>query len=183
MHIVVYDLETAKEVSDLPGGWDDAKKGHAGISALVIWDTATQRFHLYDTYTVSDGLAHINAADLAVGFNTLGFDGPCLQRYVQRKIISPQFDINAAIRRSAGLYARGYKLKQVAARTLGVEPWGEGTLAPLLFKQGRMAELLDYCLQDVHYTRLLYNYVVEHGHVIAPNGEPLMLSDLPTEKA
>lgn len=184
MRIIVYDIEITTDPNDLPNGWDDAKRGLAGVSALALYDSETGRVHTYDTHTVVDAIEHLNAVDLLVGFNIDEFDRPALQGYANKSITTPQFDILTACRRAnRDRYVKGYKLTQVAERTLGLAKTGSGAYATVLAAQGRWGELFDYCINDVHLTRLLYNYIVENGYVIGVDGEPLALDGYPQEQA
>jgi len=48
---------------------------------------------------------------------------------------------------------------------LGERKTGDGLKALRLWKEGKLQELADYCLQDVKLTRDIYEYGAEHGEL------------------
>lgn len=181
MYGLVYDIEIAKRVKKDPDrskgelGWDDARAGRCGVSSVVIYDTISTRFHVYDgIHTITQCMEHLNSADFVIGFNNIEFDGPCLEGYTKQPLLTRQIDIRqgvlAVLKKP---FMKGYKLGQLCERTLGISKSGDGESAPDLYQQGRFAELIDYNINDVHITRLLHNYIVDNGHVIGVDGEIL----------
>lgn len=181
MHILTWDLEIAKPVESLPNGWEDARSGGAGISCLVIYDNQTQRYHLYDSHTLDAAVDHLNSADLIVGFNTLGFDTGVVLGVTNRHITARQYDILHEIWAAIGRRLKGYKLDDVAQRTIQLGKSGTGEFATALVAAKRWAELFDYCIGDVHITRLLFNHIVQHGWVYTPDMDTLFLDPPDTE--
>lgn len=176
MHILVWDLEVAKDVQ---GDWDAAKRGEKGVSSLVVYDNDTERYHLYDDYTFDTCAEHLNSADLLVGFNSVDFDTPCFQGYTGHDIIVPQFDILQAIWQALGTHKGGYKLGQVCDRTLNLQKNNHGESAHKLYAEGRFGELFDYNLNDVYLTRKLFNHIVAFGTIVKPDGSALQLIEYP----
>jgi DEAD/DEAH box helicase domain-containing protein len=180
--IVVYDIEIAIPIEELKHGWEDAKKGKAGLASVVCYDSTSRRYHLYDKYTFDVCFDHLASADLLVGFNNIEFDTPALEGTLGKKLLVPQYDIIQAIRKANGTpFVKGYKLGQITERTLGLAKSGSGESAPHLYREGRIGELLDYNLNDVFLTKELYNHIVEHNSIIGVGGEPLFLEGHPAE--
>lgn len=177
MKILVWDLEIEKPVSEVEGGWDEVRRGGAGISALVIYDSETGRYHIYDKHDLLEAVDHLNTADVAVGFNSISFDSEVLAGVTGEYITVPQYDILHEIWRALPTRQTGYKLDDVAMRTIGAGKNSNGEFATALVKANRWGRLFDYCLNDVHLTKELYNYVVEHGFVKAPDGSELYLDE------
>jgi hypothetical protein len=176
MGVVTFDIEIEKMVEDLPGGWEDAKRGLAGVASGVAYDSASGRYHLYDGHTLDSLGDHLEDADLVVSFNGRGFDVPALSGVLGRRLHLPRhYDLLKEIWDVAGRFYKGWKLHDVCMRTLGVGKTGHGEHAPVLAQQGRWAELFDYNLHDVWLTRELYNHVLKHGFVVDPDGEALEL--------
>lgn len=171
----VFDLEIASPVEECPNGWAGARRGECGVSALVIWDSTTGRYHLYDASTLERAVEHLNAADRIVTWNGKDFDVPIIEALTSQKVRSQHIDLLEMVWNALGHKTKGYKLGAVALRTLGLTKNGEGVAAPSLVKQDRFAELFDYCLNDVHLTRRLWEHVQSKLFVIAVNGEPLVL--------
>src|SRR6185436_3777969 len=60
----------------------------------------------------------------------------------------------------------GYKLDDVAWDTIRMRKTANGATAPLMFQEGRMADLVDYCIEDVRIERTLFEFVVDHQFVV-----------------
>lgn len=178
MRVVTWDLEIAEPINEHKGGWAAAKRGECGIASVVLYDTTTERYHVYDPFTMEACVAHLNAADLLVGFNSVEFDYPCILGYAGIPITTPHYDILQEIWRALADGSRGHGvwgLGKVCERALGLSKSGSGEGAPKLLEEGRYGELIDYNINDVHLTRKLANYIHEHGFVIRPDGKPLHL--------
>ena len=182
MHILVWDLEIADPIQN--NDWNAAKRGENGISSLVVYDSVTERYHLYDDFTIDRAAEHLNSADLLVGFNSLEFDTACFQGYTGTVLTPPQFDILQSVWEALGnKRTKGWRLDDICQRTLGEGKIGSGKGAPRLYSEGRFGELFDYNLHDVYLTRKLYNHIVYFGTLIAPSGKELQLINYPDERA
>lgn len=175
MRIITFDIEIAIPVEDLPGGWDDARNGEAGISCVCLHDTETGRYHVYDASTIDKCIDHLNSADLLVSFNGKGFDVPALEGFTGMEIYAPHYDILAEIWRVLGKRVKGYSLAELAPRVLGLTKSDTGEHAPVLYEQNRYAELIDYCINDVHLTKELFLFIQETGYLLNPDGEEIYL--------
>lgn len=175
--IGTFDLEIATPIPEHDGkpDWEWARKGKCGLSILVIWDSETSRPHFYDRHNLARAVIHLNACDLIVSWNGIGFDVPVIEALTDMKVRTDHYDILDHIWRSLGHRQKGYKLGEVAARTIGMGKTGDGESAPKLVAQGRFAELTDYCVNDVHLTRELFNHVVDVGGVMSTEGDLLTL--------
>ena len=174
MHIVVYDIEIAERVYDKPKpgqlGWDDARAGRAGISAVALWDSLTGRPHLYSGKRIAECVEHLNSADANLGWNSDEFDKPAIEGFSGLTLDVDQFDLRQFILHALqDKYAKGYRLGQVCERTLGLAKSGDGAGAPQLAKEERWDELFDYNINDVWLTMHLHNHIVQHGYVIKPD--------------
>lgn len=175
--IGTYDLEIATPIPERDGqpDWDYARRGKCGLSVLVIWDSETGRPHFYDEHNLAAGLTHLNSCDLIVSWNGLQFDTPVIEALTKGKVTAPQYDILDHCWRALGSKKKGYRLGEVATRTIGMGKTGQGDSAPKLVAEGRWAELYDYCLNDVYLTRELVNHVIDVGGVIDTEGNLLRL--------
>jgi len=181
MRILTWDLEIRKPVDSLMGGWEAARAGDAGISALVIKDTETGRYHIYDDKRLDQAVDHLNEADLLVGFNSSDFDTGVIEGITGRQIAPTQYDILSKIWEALGKRRKGFKLDEVCQRTIKRGKSGAGRYATTLASLGHWGELFDYCLGDVHITAELFNHIVDNGWVLGPDDEKLELS-APTEE-
>lgn len=179
-HIVVFDLETRLMADELEDGWEAMRRGEGGISALAVWDSEQRRTYLYDDHCVADCAAHLESADLVVGFNSRSFDIPIVEGILGRKLrLKHHLDLLTtiwdALRRTGVKQFKGNKLGDVALRTIGRTKTGKGAAAPQLAKDGHWAKLFQYCMDDVDLTRALFEHALETGTVVDVNGRELKL--------
>jgi len=181
MSIITWDLEIAQPVEEVPGGWDEVRKGGAGISAVCLYDTASERYHTYDEFDLDACVDHLNSADILVGFNSLGFDTPVLETLTGATLETEQYDILAEVWRALSTRQKGYKLKDICERLNIGTKVRTGDSAPNLYRDGRFGKLFDYCINDVHLTRKLANWINTNGHILTPDHEPLSVNSLGVE--
>ena len=75
----------------------------------------------------------------------------------------------------------GYSLERLAQENLGYGKSGQGALAPLLWQRGNYGAVADYCLGDIHITRVLFN---RRLRLIDPNsGAVLILREDPNARS
>ena len=175
MRTLCWDLEIHDTVSNTAGGWDTARQGGCGISALVISDSETGRYHIYDKNDLEEAVDHLNSADLLVGFNTINFDSAVVFGVTGRYITVPQYDILDEIWKATGKRVKGFKLDEVAQATLNMGKNGHGEFATSLVKKKRWGRLFDYCCNDVALVQHLYNHIIDTGWIKGASGEELHL--------
>ena len=181
MRVITFDIEIAIPINELDDGWESARRGEAGVSSVVLYDSETERYHVYDANTIDECMDHLNSADLLVGFNCDGFDIPALEGYTGTPITPPSYDILKECWRALGVHNKhkGWGLAQQSQRCFGLGKSGSGESAPLLFREGRYAELIDYNIHDVYLTRRLANYAYENGYVLGLDDEPFPIPPPP----
>lgn len=181
--IAVFDLEIKRPIEMLSNGWNSHNE--MGISCLCLYDYFTGRYRVFDDHSALDCLAIIKHYDLVVGYNTVNFDWKVVNSNWYKPTLdggrtSKDFDILREIWISKGLNPDvfvgkthgGVKLDDVAFETIGMRKTLDGALAPKLFQQGRIAECIDYCLEDVRIEKTLFEFVVANGHVVR-NGQQI----------
>ena len=159
--IVVFDLETQRSAADV-GGWNKAYL--MGMSLGVVWDSHEERFTTYFEKDIDALLAHLQRADLVVGFNIIGFDYSVLRGYTrfdfkQLNTLDILRDIHARLRYRVSLDALG-------RATLNSPKSADGLQALQWFKEGRMDLIESYCQKDVEVTRNLFYYGLDNGYLI-----------------
>lgn len=187
--IVVFDAEIKKRIEDCSRGWNSHDE--MGISVLVIFDYRTMRYRVFDDRNSEEAISLLWNADKAVGFNTVNFDWKLIRATYPAMILDGQpepithrfkgfgrrsqdFDILREIWLSLGLNPNifkpethgGYKLDDVAFETIGMRKSGDGAKAPVLYQEGRFAELVDYCIEDVRIERTLFEFAARYGYVV-----------------
>lgn len=172
--IAVFDLEIKTPIDQCSRGWQSHDE--MGISVLCLYDYTTNRYRVFDDLNQEDAKSILYNYDYVVGFNTVNFDWKVVKASWSShgKRASKDFDILREIWISKGLNPDvfnprthgGYKLDDVAADTIQMRKSANGELAPIMYQDGRFAELFDYCLEDVRIERTLFEFAVENSYVI-----------------
>lgn len=163
-NIVYFDLETQKSADEV-GGWDKIRD--MKMSVGVTYSTARGEYRIYDEKQVNDLLTELQRADLVVGFNNLGFDYEVLHAYTVLDLRQlPTLDMLVEIRKAL---PHRLSLDSIAHATMGVEKTAEGLQAIRWFKEGKMAEIAEYCCYDVKITKLVHEYGVANKQLFYTN--------------
>jgi len=155
-NIIYFDLETQKSAEEV-GGWNNISK--MGMSVGVTYSTARGDYKIYGEQQVNDLIADLQRADLVVGFNNLRFDYEVLHGYTAFDLTQlPTLDMLVVLSEKLG---HRLSLDSIATATFEVEKTAEGLQAIRWFKEGRLAEIAEYCCYDVKITKLVHEYGAE----------------------
>jgi len=164
MRYLIFDLETKNIFQDV-GSSDPAA---LDISVGSFYDSGT------DTYTtVTDEELHevwplIEQTDALVGYNSNHFDIPLLDKYYPGDLTQiKSIDLLEDIKESLG---RRLRLDSVAHATVGAKKSADGLQAVRWYREGKIKEIKKYCEQDVKVTKKVFDYAMEHGHVLFKDG-------------
>jgi len=153
-NIIYFDLETQKSADEV-GGWGNISK--MGMSIGVTFNSALDEYKIYHEKSVDDLIKDLQRADLVVGFNNLRFDYEVLHGYTSFDLSQlPTLDMMVELQNTLN---HRLSLDSIATATFGVEKTAEGLQAIRWFKDGRLAEIAEYCCYDVKLTKLVH----EHG--------------------
>ena len=156
-NIVYFDLETQKSAEEV-GGWGNISK--MGMSVGVTYSTARGEYKIYGEPQVNDLIAELQRADLVVGFNNLRFDYEVLHGYSALDLTQiPTLDMLVVLSETLG---HRLSLDSIATATFGVEKTAEGLQAIRWWKEGKLAEIAEYCCYDVKITKLVHEYGAHH---------------------
>ena len=156
-NIVYFDLETQKSAEEV-GGWGNISK--MGMSVGVTYSTARGEYKIYGEPQVNDLIAELQRADLVVGFNNLRFDYEVLHGYSALDLTQiPTLDMLVVLNEKLG---HRLSLDSIATATFGVEKTAEGLQAIRWWKEGKLAEIAEYCCYDVKITKLVHEYGAHH---------------------
>ena len=156
-NIVYFDLETQKSAEEV-GGWNHISKMQMSIG--VTFSTASGDYRIFGEKQVGDLLADLQRADLVVGFNVLRFDYEVLHGYTTFDLRQlPTLDMMVELQNTLN---HRLSLDSIATATFGVEKTAEGMQAIRWFKDGRLAEIAEYCCYDVKLTKLVHEYGQRH---------------------
>lgn len=152
-NILYFDLET-KQSADEVGGWGNISK--MGMSIGVTCDSASGEYKIYGEPQVDDLIRDLQRADLVVGFNNLRFDYEVLHGYTTLDLSQlPTLDMLVELQNTLN---HRLSLDSIASATFGVEKTAEGLQAIRWFKEGKLAEIAEYCCYDVKITKLVHEY-------------------------
>lgn len=153
-NILYFDLETQKSADEV-GGWGNIAK--MGMSIGVTYGSANDEYKIYGEKQVDDLIKDLQRADLVVGFNNLRFDYEVLHGYTSFDLGQlPTLDMMVELQNTLN---HRLSLDSIATATFGVEKTAEGLQAIRWFKDGKLAEIAEYCCYDVKITKLVH----EHG--------------------
>ena len=152
---VVIDIETIKTYDEV-GGRDHLDQ--LGVSVVGVYDYATSSYRIFEANEMGPLQNFLINASLVIGFNHVGFDLPVLQSHLTIDVKTiPTFDIMLDIQQRLG---HRVSLDSVAKATLGEGKTGHGLDAIRFYREGRMQELKDYCLNDVRVTKEVFDHGV-----------------------
>ena len=156
-NIVYFDLETQKSAEEV-GGWGNIN--NMGMSIGVTFSTARGDYKIYGEKQVNDLITDLQRADLVVGFNNLRFDYEVLHGYTSFDLSQlPTLDMMVELQNTLN---HRLSLDSIATATFGVEKTAEGLQAIRWFKEGKLAEIAEYCCYDVKITKLVHEYGQQH---------------------
>jgi DEAD/DEAH box helicase domain-containing protein len=138
-----------------------------GLSVAVTYSTAREEYTIYGEKQVGELLKELQRADLVVGFNNLRFDYEVLHGYTSFDLSQlPTLDMLVELQ--ATLNHR-LSLDSIATATFGVEKTAEGLQAIRWFKEGKFAEIAEYCCYDVKITKLVHEHGCQHKQLYYQN--------------
>ncbi|MBY4723994.1 MULTISPECIES: ribonuclease H-like domain-containing protein [Burkholderia] len=196
---LIYDIEIAKAIlgrgeTRIDGiqycdGWQD----HAGMGISVIgaYDYAEARYRVFCADNFEAFLELCSDRAPLVSFNGIGFDDKVINAELGKDIglmpSSFRYDLLAEIWRAAGLDPTyggnshaGYGLDATCEANFGIRKSGNGAHAPIAWQQGRIGEVIDYCINDIRLTKRLFDHAVVLGEpiVLAKTGASVRLRTL-----
>jgi DEAD/DEAH box helicase domain-containing protein len=152
-NIIYFDLETQKSADEV-GGWGNISK--MGMSIGVTCSSASGEYKIYGEKQVDELIKDLQRADLVVGFNNLRFDYEVLHGYTSFDLSQlPTLDMMVELQNTLN---HRLSLDSIATATFGVEKTAEGLQAIRWFKDGKLAEIAEYCCYDVKITKLVHEY-------------------------
>ena len=160
LRVQYFDLETQKSAQDV-GGWGNIHK--MGLAVGVVWDSLDREFFTYEEKDSAKLVEKLRTADLAVGFNIIGFDYTVLQPYSDFDLQEINtFDMLIDVKKNLGFRL---SLNHLAQYTLNAEKSADGLVSLQWYKEGKINKIIQYCKQDVEITRDLYLYGEKNGFV------------------
>jgi DEAD/DEAH box helicase domain-containing protein len=154
--VLVYDIETKETFQDTGGR--DPQKLH--ISVIGAYSYLEKRLIGFTESNLPEFWRRLEQCELLIGFNNHGFDDLVCAVYFPEIDKVPSLDLMSNVAAQLGFRI---KLDNLAQATLGTAKSGDGLKAIKLYQEGKIDELLSYCLDDVKITKELYEYGKENG--------------------
>lgn len=158
-----YYLVFDTEACDIANNFKDN-----GVSYVAYYRSDTEKVEGFFEKDVEKFKKLLDEADYIVGYNTLGYDYPVLEKYFQFEWKKyNNVDIFKLILNQHGLYL---KLDNIAECTLEKNKIAHGLDAVRFYKEGKLDKLKEYCDMDVLITKEVFDFVLENGYLFYHSG-------------
>ena len=175
MKKVVFDIETKNIFQDV-GRADPVL---LDISVVCIYDYETDQYLSFLEGDFPKLWPYLEKADVLIGYNSDHFDIPLLNKYYPGDLTKiKSIDLMAEIKKSLG---RRIGLGAVAEATLGYGKSGNGLEAVTWWKEGKIDEIIKYCIADVKVTKELYEYMKKSKNIRYKDGNDLRVLSIDTK--
>lgn len=190
MKCVIYDIEIVKAIPDrkqIPDphvlycdGWHDHE--NMGISVVGAYDYNEDRYRVFFEDNKEEFNSLIKNSDLLITFNGLSFDNKVIEsNWFPVPDDTDHYDILVETWAAHGLSSTfnykthgGFSLDTLSEVNFGQKKTGNGALAPVHWQKNRRGTVVDYCLQDIRLTKLLFDRIVKFGNLISPKTSKLV---------
>lgn len=166
---IVIDIETKNTFHDVGRDNFDALE----ISLVGLYSYNQDKFFHFEEHEMEKLGQFLKNAELIIGFAVSRFDLPVLKRRFAKISGLEDFDIFSLPRidlldEIEIAFGRRISLDLLAKANLGIGKTGHSLEAPILYREGKMEELKNYCLNDVKITRDLYEFAKNRGYLMIP---------------
>lgn len=163
MNYIVIDIETKNTFFDVGKENTDALE----VSVVCIYSYAQDKYFSFDEHHLAEAGEMIKNSGAIIGFCINRFDLPVLKKHYDFDLLSiPRIDLFEEIESRLG---KRISLNLLAKHNLGVEKSRSNLEAPVLYKDGKMDELIEYCINDVKITKDLYELARKQGYLFVPD--------------
>lgn len=175
---IVYDLEIIRAIPtrneeriegiEYCSGWGDYK--NMGVSVLTAYDYVTDSYRIFSEDNIEEFSKIVKDRYPCIGFRNIDFDNKVLETYGITINDDQCYDIFKEVLKKLNLQKSpgGLKLDDFAKINVGSQKTDDGALAPILWQQGKIGRVIDYCLNDTKITTALMNKIYMHGYLINP---------------
>lgn len=158
-------------------GWEDFIG--MGISVIGVYDYHVGQYRIFCEDNISDFAALIEDSDLVMGFNHIHFDNKLIGAHGIEFDPRKNWDLYTEAKEASGAdkYAKGYKLDDFALVNFRIRKKSSGGQAPILWQQGKIGQVIDYCLTDVWLVKRCIDLIVDTGSIMDPRtGQKIKLN-------
>ena len=176
MDTLVFDIETQNFFTDPDVGWDNYAA--LKISVVCVYSFKQDKYFSFEENEMEACAELFASASTIIGFSMNRYDVPVLNHYFQRlgKLPSGKYapkvwemeridlldEIELVIRDRVSL-------SRLAEANLGEKKDLHGSAAIAMYREGKMAELKEYCLKDVRLTKELYDLSRKQHYLMVPS--------------
>jgi len=161
---LVVDIETKNSFADV-GGQQNIHR--LEISIIGVYSYKRDEFFAFDEKQFQDFEKLMKESGAFIGFALKRFDVPVLKAHIHQdfspiRILDILEEVEAQ---------RGHRigLDDLAQANIGTGKTGHGLEAIDMYREGRIEELKQYCLNDVKITRDLYEHGIKNGKLLIPS--------------
>lgn len=159
MKKVIFDIETRNTFEE--AGSNDPRD--LDISVVCTYDSSTGEYKSFLQEDLHKLWPILENADMLITYNGDHFDIPLLDKYYPGNLTTiKSLDLLKEIRNSLG---RRLKLDSVAEATLGRNKIAHGLEAITWWREGKIDQIIKYCLEDVKITKEVYEYALANGEL------------------
>lgn len=163
MDYLVLDVETKNTFFDV--GRENIDK--LEISVVCVYSYNQNKYLSFDEYQMPELAELLKNSNMIIGFCSNRFDIPVINNHCGIDLFKiPRIDLLEEIEVRLG---RRISLNLLAKVNLGVEKTGHGLDAPILYREGKISELKEYCQNDVKITKDLYELAKKQGFLLVPD--------------
>jgi len=181
MDVLVFDIETQNFFTDPNVGWDNFAA--LKISVVGVYSYLQDKYFAYEESEMEKLAELFTNAKCIIGFSMNRYDVPVLNNYFQKLRggglnlwEKERIDLLEEIELIAH---QRVSLSRLAELNLGVKKDMHGSMAISLYRDGKMDELKEYCLNDVKLTKELYDLSRKQNYLMIPDkktGETIKIS-------
>lgn len=174
MDTLVIDIETQNFFTDPDVGWDNYAA--LKISVVCVYSYLRDKYFAFEEREMEPLAELFKGAKRIVGFCMNRYDVPVLNNYFNRLhgvIHNPNIwskeRIDLLERIESAMGGQRISLSRLAEANLGVKKGAHGSMAIALYREGKMDELKEYCLNDVKLTKELFDLYEKRRFFMVPD--------------
>jgi len=180
MDTIVFDIETQNFFTDPGVGRDNFPA--LKISVIAAYSYAQDKYFSFEENQIGECMELFRSAERIVGFSSNRYDIPVLNLYFERLVLTnfaaklgrvnlwkkDRVDLLDEIETATG---SRISLDRLAEANLGAKKTHHSWEAIALYKEGKMDELKEYCINDVRLTKDLYDIYMDKHEFLVPDKE------------